>query len=400
MRGTSRFVQKMTRGERAFQVMEEARRLQVKGQNIIELEVGEPDFDVPQEVIEELQRQLGNHQTHYERTQGNPQLMDAIAQDLTRRTGTEIKAEYVVIFPGAKPAIAMTLLAVLNNGDVFLITDPTYPVYPAFARACTDTIGRIPLFEKNGFRIDPDHLRRMEAQYGSAIKALLYANPQNPTGGVATRQDVEELVRFAERCDCYLMADEIYGRILAPGVTHTSLLSIPGAIDRAIVFGGMSKIYAMTGVRLGYVIIKDPDLRTEVVKLAGNTHGCVDPAKQLAGIVALNGPQTASDYMVDQFNIRRERIVDGFSRIPLVNCTFPPGAFYALPNMSDLMVVKGITTSMELERRLLHEAGVAGLAGTSFGEQGEGYMRFSFANTVENIDEAIRRIDTWARQGY
>jgi aspartate/methionine/tyrosine aminotransferase len=367
--------------ETAFEAAARARALEATGKSVIHLEIGEPDFDTPPNIREAAKRAFDRGATHYTPTVGIPELRTAIAADATARKGFAVSPDRVVVVPGGKPVMFFAILALINEGDEVIYPDPGFPIYESMANYVGGKAVPCPIRQENGFRLDPDELASLVTP---RTKLVIINSPANPTGGVSTRDDLERIADIARKHDLTVLADEIYGRILYEG-KFFSIASLPGMAERTIVLDGFSKTYAMTGWRLGYAIVPD-SLVTPFSRLIVNSVSCTNAATQWAGVEALTGPQDAVDAMVKEFRVRRDLIVDGLNAIPGINCLRPAGAFYVFPDISGTGL-----TGQELADRLLYEGGVSALAGTAFGQVGLHHLRFSYANSRENIAEAVRR---------
>ena len=367
--------------ETAFEAAARARALEATGRSVIHLEIGEPDFDTPANIREAAKRALDRGATHYSPTVGIPELRAAIATDATARKGFGVSPDRVVVVPGGKPVMLFAILALVNEGDEVIYPDPGFPIYESMANYVGAVAVPCPIRQENGFRLDPAELASLVT---ARTKLVIINSPANPTGGVSTRQDLERIAAVAREHDLTVLADEIYGRTLYEG-EHVSIASLPGMAERTIVLDGFSKTYAMTGWRLGYAIVPEA-LVTPFSRLIVNSVSCTNAATQWAGVEALTGPQDAVDAMVAEFKARRDIIVDGLNSIPGITCLRPSGAFYVFPDIS----ATGLTGA-ELADRLLNEGGVSALAGTAFGHVSVHHLRFSYANSRENIVEAVRR---------
>ena len=367
--------------ETAFEAAARARALEATGRSVIHLEIGEPDFDTPANIREAAKRALDRGATHYSPTVGIPELRAAIATDATARKGVGVSPDRVVVVPGGKPVMFFAILALVNEGDEVIYPDPGFPIYESMANYVGAVAVPCPIRQENGFRLDPAELASLVT---ARTKLVIINSPANPTGGVSTRQDLERIAAVAREHDLTVLADEIYGRTLYEG-EHVSIASLPGMAERTIVLDGFSKTYAMTGWRLGYAIVPEA-LVTPFSRLIVNSVSCTNAATQWAGVEALTGPQDAVDAMVAEFKARRDIIVDGLNSIPGITCLRPSGAFYVFPDIS----ATGLTGA-ELADRLLNEGGVSALAGTAFGHVSVHHLRFSYANSRENIVEAVRR---------
>jgi aspartate aminotransferase len=376
--------------ESAFEVLVKARALEKQGRSVIHLEIGEPDFPTPAHVIEAGQRALGEGWTKYGPTQGDPELREVIAAYISRTRGIRVGPERVCVVPGGKPIMFFTMMALLEPGDEVVYADPGFPIYESMINFLGATPVPIPLIEERGFSFD---LNTLEARLSERTKMVILVSPANPTGGLVPAEDLRRLADLLRRRDVMVLSDEIYSRIIYDG-DPVSIASFDGMLDKTIILDGFSKTYSMTGWRLGYGVMPTW-LAEAVVKLMVNSNSCTASATQRAGIAALTGPQDAVTAMVAEFRRRRDTIVHGLNQIPGFLCALPAGAFYAFPNVSGTGM-----PSKELADLLLYEAGVACLNGGAFGAHGEGYLRFSYANSLANIQEALGRIhkasERWA----
>ncbi len=370
-------------GERAFEVLARARELESLGRHIVHLEIGEPDFDTPAHVKAAGIAAIEHNATHYAPSAGTSDLRDAIAAYASRFRGiAPYTRENVVVAPGAKPAIWNTLAALLEPGDELIYADPAYPAYRSAATYLGATAIAVPLREDRDWRLD---LGALAAAITPRTKVLVITSPHNPTGGVLTRADLETIAGLATRHGFLVMADEIYSRNVYGG-EFMSITQCAGMADHTIVIDGFSKAYAMTGWRLGYAIMPAALARTVTV-MANNTYSCVAPFVQAAGIAALTGPDDDVVRMNDTFRVRRDLLIAGLNAIPGISCRLPDGAFYAFPNISAITV-----DDVRLAHYLLDEAGIACLAGSSFGEAGRGHLRFSYATSVATIELMLTRL--------
>ncbi len=368
--------------ETAFEAAARARALAATGRNIIHLHLGEPDFDTPPNIVEAAARALADGQTHYAPPPGVPVFREAIAADFSRRRGVEVTPDRVVVTPGAKPVMAYLMMALVGPGDEVIVPDPGFPIYESMTRFMGATPVPIPLHPERDFRLDLDELRSLITP---RTRLLVFNSPQNPTGAVMTRSDIEGVAAIAMAHDLMVLADEIYSRILYEG-EHVSILSVEGMEERTVVLDGLSKTYAMTGWRLGWGILPKP-LVPVFERLLINTVSCTATYAQFAGAEALNGPQDAVEVMVRELRARRELIVAGLNALPGVTAPMPHGAFYAFPDVSGTGL-----TGRTFADRILTEAGVSVLSGTAFGQQGIGSLRVSYANSQENLRQALVRI--------
>jgi len=368
--------------ETAFEAAARARALEATGRSVIHLEIGEPDFDTPANIREAAKRALDQGATHYTPTVGIPELRAAIAADASARKGFAVTPDRVVVTPGGKPVMFFAILALIGEGDEVIYPDPGFPIYESMASYVGGKAVPCPIRQENGFRLDPAELASLVTP---RTRLIIINSPANPTGGVSTREDIEQIAAVAREHELVVLADEIYGRILYEG-EHVSIASLPGMAERTIVLDGFSKTYAMTGWRLGYGIVPEP-LVTPFSRLLVNSVSCTNAATQWAGVEALTGPQDSVDAMVAEFRVRRDLVVDGLNSIPGVSCLRPAGAFYAFPDISGTGL-----TGAEMTEKLLFEGGVSVLAGTAFGNVGRNHLRISYANSRANLQEAIVRM--------
>jgi aspartate aminotransferase len=376
--------------ETAFEVLLKARALEAQGREIIHLEIGEPDFDTPSNIVEAAVRSLRGGQTHYTPSAGIPQLREAIAQEISTTRGIEVNPGQVVVTPGGKPIMFFTILALCEKGDEVIYPNPGFPIYESMIHFSGATPVPVPLLMEKDFRFDIEEFKGLVSP---KTKMIILNSPHNPTGGVLTREDLEAIAEAAIENDVMVLSDEIYSHMVYEG-KFASITQFPDMEERTIILDGFSKTYAMTGWRIGYGVMPEW-LAAQVTTLMVNSNSCTAAFSQWAAIEALRGPQDEPRKMVEAFRARREVIVDGLNQIPGFRCLRPKGAFYVFPNIESTDV-----SSQEMEDFLLNEAGVAALSGTSFGEHGEGFVRFSYANSVENIKKALERIaEAMARLG-
>lgn len=371
--------------ENAFEVLARARALEAQGRRVVHMEIGEPDFDTPEHIKKAAIDALYDNHTHYTPSGGLPSLRAAIAEFASRfrHVTPEWKAENVVIGPGAKPIIWNTLSALLEPGDEFVYFDPAYPAYASCASYHQAVIHAIPLLEARNWRMDLDELERRVSE---KTKVLVINSPHNPTGGVLTKGDLERIAQLAQRYDFVVLADEIYSHNYYLESEYISIASLPGMRERTIVVDGFSKAYAMTGWRLGYALMPEHLARAATL-FNNNTFSCVATFVQMAGIAALTGPDEPVTRMNELFRQRRDRLVEGLNAIAGISCTLPEGAFYAFPNVTTIT-----HDDRALAKFLLEEGGVACGGGSSFGAAGKGYLRFSYAASLEDIDWALESI--------
>jgi aspartate/methionine/tyrosine aminotransferase len=368
--------------ETAFEVLAKAKALEAQGREVIHLEIGEPDFDTPDNITQAAVDALRSGHTHYTPAAGIPQLRQAVAKHIGEARGVEVSPNQVVVTPGAKPIMFFTILSLLDPNDEAIYPNPGFPIYESMINFVGARPVALPLREDRDFRFDRDEFRSL---ISDRTRLIILNSPQNPTGGILTQEDLEAVADIAKERDITVLSDEIYDRILYDG-QHKSILSIEGMPERTIVLNGFSKTYAMTGWRLGYGVMPE-ELAERVSKLMVNSNSCTAAFTQMAGVAALEGPQEEAEAMTEAFRERRDFIVQGLNQIPGFSCLSPAGAFYVFPN------VKGTgMPSHELADFLLQEAGVAVLDGACFGEHGSGYLRLSYANSIPNIGKALERI--------
>jgi aspartate aminotransferase len=369
--------------ESAFEVTMRARALEAQGRSMVYLQIGEPDFDTPTHVREAAKRALDAGETHYAPFAGLPALREAIAADVTARKGFPADPSQVFVTVGGKGVMLYAILGLVDPGDEVLVPDPGYPIYESLARFVGATPVSVPIRMSNEFRLDVDELASLVTP---RTRLLVLNSPANPTGGVLTRGDIEAIAEIAVRHDLWVLADEIYSRILYDGAEHVSIASLPGMAERTVVLDGFSKTFAMTGWRLGYAVVP-PSLRDVFGQLILNTVSCAPTFAQLGAVAALTGPQDDVTAMVREFHARRDLVVEGLNAIPGVVCRVPLGAFYAFPSVAGTGL-----SGAELAGRLLHEAGVCVLPGSGFGPHGEEHIRVSYAASRDDLVEALRRI--------
>ncbi len=369
--------------ETAFEVLARARKLEAEGKTIIHLQIGEPDFTTPKNICDAAIKAIQAGYTHYTPAPGFMEVRKAIADYVSRTRQLEFTPENVVVTPGAKPIMFFTILALINKGDEVIYPNPGFPIYESMINFVGGTPVPIQLKEEDNFNID---IKEFERLVTNRTKLVIINTPGNPTGRTIAKEDIEAIAEILKKRDTFILSDEIYSRILYDNAESYSISKIPGFKERTIILDGFSKTYAMTGWRAGYGVM-NTELTPIISKLMVNSNSCTNAVTQQACIEALNGPQDAVDGMVTEFKKRREVIVKGLNSIPGFSCTTPNGAFYAFPNIK-----KTGYKSKELADKLLYEADVATLAGTSFGKFGEGYLRVSYANSIENINLAIEKI--------
>jgi aspartate aminotransferase len=390
VRANVRLADRMSRlgSEGAFEVLARAKELEAQGNDIIHLEIGEPDFPTPRHIIDAAERALREGWTRYGPSAGLPQLREAVAEDASRRRGIQIDPAEVVITPGAKPIYFFSILALIEPDDEVLYPDPGFPIYDSMIRFVGARPIPYALREEDDFDVSSAEI--LEKVTGRT-RLIIFNSPQNPTGGVMSRVQVAALAEALAEKDIAIFSDEIYSRLVFDG-EHASFAQFPAVRDRTIILDGFSKAYSMTGWRLGYGIMQR-ELAQEMIRLMINSNSCTASFTQIAGVAALTGSQSSVNEMREEFRRRRKVVVERLNQIPGFRCPQPHGAFYAFPNITGTG-----WKSRELADALLTEAGVACLPGTAFGQGGEGYLRLSFANSVENIETALARIDSWVRK--
>ncbi len=368
--------------ETAFEVLARARQLEAEGKSVVHLEIGEPDFDTPQNIIDAGVEAMRGGFTHYGPSAGMADIRAKYAEYFARDRGVACTPEQVVITPGAKPIIYFVITALLDEGEECIYPNPGFPIYESVINFVGGKAVPLPLREENDFSIDHDELRALA---NPNTKLIILNSPQNPTGGLLSMDDLKVVAEVAKANDAWVLADEIYSHIVYEG-RHHSILEIDGMAERTIVLDGHSKTYAMTGWRLGYGIM--PEALSPVIgRLMTNVNSCTAAFTQVAGAEALLGDQSGAEAMVKEFRVRRDMLVQALNDIEGVSCKLPGGAFYVFPNISELGV-----DSDEFQKRLLEEYGVSALAGTAFGAHGAGYLRFSYANSQENLREGVARM--------
>jgi aspartate aminotransferase len=374
--------------ETAFEVLAKAKALEAQGKNIIHVEIGEPDFDTPSNVVEAAVDALHHGWTHYGPSAGLPQLRKTIADYIGRTRSIEVSPDEVVVVPGGKPIIFYTMLSLIDEGDEVIYPNPGFPIYESMINYVGGKAVPIQLREERDFTLDVNELAGLITP---RTKLIILNSPQNPTGGVMPRKDIEKVAEIIGDRNIMVLSDEIYSRLLFEGEPF-SIASIPGMKERTIILDGFSKTYAMTGWRMGYGVMRT-DLATQMTRLMTNSNSCTASFTQMAGIAAITGDQSPVGHMCAEFKHRSEVFVAGLNKIKGFSCRQPKGAFYTFPN-----ITKTGWKSKPLADALLEQAGVAALSGTSFGEFGEGYLRFSVANSLENLQEALVRLDKWTKQ--
>ncbi len=369
--------------ETAFMVLARAKELEAQGRSMVHLEIGEPDFDTPSNIIEAAMKALRDGYTHYGPSAGLPEFRECIADYISRDRGIKVGPKNVVVTPGAKPIMFFAILACVNEGDEVIYPNPGFPIYESMVNFVGAKPVPIRLKEERDFRFDVNDLERLLTP---RTKLLIINSPQNPTGGMLTKDDMAAIADLVRDREIYILSDEIYSKTIYEG-EHITLASYPELLEKIVILDGFSKTYAMTGWRLGYGVM-NLELAAHMEKLMNNANSCTCSFIQRAGIEGLKGPQDEAKKMVAAFKERRDVIVDGLNKIDGFKCLKPQGAFYVFPNITGTGM-----KSKELEKFCMEEAGVAVLSGTAFGAYGEGYVRFSYANSIPNIKEALSRIE-------
>jgi len=369
-------------GEAAFEILAKAQALEKKGKNILHFEIGEPDMNTPMNVVEAGIKAIKDNKTHYVPSIGIDELRKAVQNEVGKTRGYRPDLEQIVITPGLKPGIFFSMLSIVNPGDEVIYQDPSYPTYGSVTSFLGAKGVLIPLLEENDFRMNPDDIKK---RINNKTKLIVINSPQNPTGSVITKNELMEIAEIAEDFDIFIISDEIYSKMTYETTHYTPTLR-DEAKDRTVLLDGFSKYYAMTGWRLGYMVTP-VEMANRLKDFLVSAISCTTSFTQWAGIEALTGDQTFITDMMKRFIKKRDRIVNGLNSISGFNCLSPKGAFYVFPNIKNTKM-----TSEKCANYLLNKAGVAVLPGTAFGPGGEGYLRFSYANSIENIDESIERI--------
>src|SRR5438067_3204390 len=374
--------------ETAFEVLVKARALEAKGRDIVHLEIGEPDFDTPGNIIDAGCDALHKGFTHYGPSAGLPQLRETIAQYVSKTRRVNVSPDEVVVVPGGKPIIFFSVLALAEEGDEIIYPNPGFPIYESMINYVGAKAVPIRLREELDFRLDVDELASL---INDRTKLVILNSPQNPTGGVLEKIDIDRIAAAIGDRDIMVLSDEIYSRLIFEG-EHHSIMSIDGMKERTILLDGFSKTYAMTGWRMGYGVMR-ADFAAHISRLMTNSSSCTASFSQIAGVEALRGSQESVTQMCGEFKKRRDVMVAGLNKIKGFSCRLPKGAFYVFPN-----ITKTGWPSKKLADALLDDAGVAALSGTAFGDFGEGYLRFSVANSIGNIEKALDRVSAWAKR--
>ena len=385
-----KLAQRMSRlgTETAFEVLVKARELEAAGRSVIHCEIGQPDFPTPRHIVEAGKRALDEGWTTYGPTLGDPELREALAEHLTKTRGIAYSARQICVVPGGKPVLFYAILALVDPGDEVIYPNPGFPIYESMIKFAEGRPVPIPLREERQFSYD---LNVLADRLTDRTRLLILNSPQNPTGGVIPAEDLAEIASLVRGRDIWILSDEIYSRLYY-GAPPVSIASLPGMAERTVILDGFSKVYAMTGWRLGYgagpvAVIEAMD------KLMVNSNSCTASFTQRAGLAAIRGPQEEPQRMVAEFRRRRDAFVAGLNSLPGFRCPLPEGAFYAFPNITGTG-----RSSRQLADELLYEAGVACLSGTAFGAFGEGYLRFSYANSLDNLMEAVERMRHYLAQ--
>src|SRR5213592_3892866 len=374
--------------ETAFEVLVKAKALEAQGRDIIHLEIGEPDFDTPSNIVEAGCDALRKGFTHYGPSAGMTELRGAIAQHVSKTRRVNVTPDEVVVVPGGKPIIFFSILALAEDGDEIIYPNPGFPIYESMINYVGAKAVPIRLREELDFRLD---VAELSGLINDRTKLIILNSPQNPTGGVLEKEDIDRIAQAIDDRNIMVLSDEIYSRLIFEG-NHHSIMSVDGMKERTILLDGFSKTYAMTGWRMGYGVMR-ADLAAHIARLMTNSNSCTASFTQVAGIEALRGPQDSVEKMCAEFKKRRDVMVAGLNKIKGFSCRLPKGAFYVFPN-----ITKTGWPSKKLADALLDDAGVAALSGTAFGDFGEGYLRFSVANSIENIDKALDRVSAWANK--
>ncbi len=371
--------------ETAFETLAKAKELERQGKSIIHLEIGEPDFDTPLHIRDAAKKALDDGFTHYGPSAGQLELRESIAKHQTERQGYKVSADNVIVTPGGKPVMFFTIMALIEEGDEVIYPNPGFPIYESMIRYMGGTPVPMQLNEETGYNADIDDLKSLVTP---RTKLMIVNSPNNPCGSVIPETDLKRIAEIALENDIVVMADEIYKDMYYGDQEHVSITKFPGMRDRTVILDGFSKSYAMTGWRLGYGVF--PDFLVEpIVRLMTNSVSCTSVFCQMAAIAALEGPQDSVWMMMEEFTKRRDLVVEGLNSLPGITCPEPKGAFYAFPNIRGTGL-----SSQEFAEKAMYDAGVALLAGTAFGQYGDGYVRISFANSQENLQEAIERLRT------
>ena len=377
--------QKLLGTETAFETLAKAKKLEAEGKNIIHLEIGEPDFDTPDNIKQSAKKAIDDGYTHYGPSAGQMEVRQAIANHQSSRQGYDISPENVIVTPGAKPVMFYTVMALINPGDEAIYPNPGFPIYESMINYVGGVAKPMRLNEETNFNVD---IKELESLISDRTRLIIVNSPNNPCGSVIPNDDLKRISDMADAHDIVVLSDEIYKDMYYDGVEHCSITKFGQTKTRTVILDGFSKSYAMTGWRLGYGVFPD-FMIDDVSKLVTNSVSCTSVFTQIAGIEALEGSQDFVSNMMKEFTKRREIVVDGLNSLQGIKCSIPKGAFYAFPNIKNTGM-----TSQQFADKALYDGGVALLSGTSFGKFGEGFIRISFANSIENIKEGIKRIAT------
>jgi len=376
--------------ETAFDVLVKARALEAQGRDVVHLEIGEPNFDTPQNIRDAACKAINSGYTHYGPAQGLPEFREAIAKYISESRGMDVSIDEIVVTPGAKPIMFFGIMACVDEGDEVIYPNPGFPIFESVINFVGAKPVPVPLKEEVDFRFDLDALRD---SVSDKTRMIIINSPQNPTGGFLLKSDLEAIAELAIKHDAIVMSDEVYSQIIYDDAKHESIAALPGMKERTIIIEGHSKTYAMTGWRLGYGVmplgygVMPADLAEQIAKLMVNSNSCTAAMVQMAGLEALTGPQDETKAMVAELKRRRDVIVSGVNAIEGITCKNPLGAFYVFPNVTDMPM-----SSDEFAEHLLQKYAVATLSGTAFGEYGDGYLRLSYAGSMESINKGLERI--------
>jgi len=377
--------QKLLGTETAFETLARAKKLEAEGKNIIHLEIGEPDFDTPDNIKQAAKKALDDGYTHYGPSSGQMELRQAIANHQSSRQGYDISPENVIVTPGAKPIMFYTVMALINPGDEAIYPNPGFPIYESMINYVGGVAKPMRLTEETNFNVD---IKELESLISDRTRLIIVNSPNNPCGSVIPDDDLKRISNVADAHDIIVLSDEIYKDMYYDNIEHCSITKFGQTKTRTVILDGFSKSFAMTGWRLGYGVFPD-FMINDVSKLVTNSVSCTSVFTQIAGIEALEGPQDFVSNMMKEFTKRREIVVDGLNSLKGIKCSIPKGAFYAFPNIKNTGM-----TSKQFADKALYDCGVALLPGTSFGEFGEGFIRISFANSIDNIQDGIKRLST------
>jgi aspartate/methionine/tyrosine aminotransferase len=369
--------------ETAFDVLVKAKALEAQGRDVVHLEIGEPNFDTPKNICDAAVKAIRDGYTHYGPAAGLPELREAIAKYISESRGIEVSIDEITVTPGAKPIMFFGILSCVDEGDEVIYPNPGFPIYESVINFIGAKPVPVPLREEVDFRFDLDALRD---SVSDKTRMIIINSPQNPTGGFLLKSDLEAIAELAIENDIIIMSDEVYSQIIYDDAKHESIAALPGMKERTIIIEGHSKTYAMTGWRLGYGVMP-ADLAAQIAKLMVNSNSCTAAMVQMAALEALTGPQDEVGKMVAELKSRRDAIVSGLNAIEGITCKNPLGAFYVFPNVTAMPM-----SSDDFAEHLLQKYAVATLSGTAFGEYGDGYLRLSYAGSMESIKEGLKRI--------